>query len=204
MNLSDISTGTQINIYVQLNESKKICATCHAIGPLDDGLVVTRPFYRKVPLNHLTDFTFSIRDKGNNEYSFICNSIDCMDKYNRKFSLMRGLQGIDMSENRMAERYPIWKRAKAHLEQKDDVSVILYDISMRGISIIVADENVFEIGDELHVSFKEADKTRHLTIEATIVRRFNVENYTALGCKTTNMDPAVMGYIAGLKERYNK
>ena len=68
MDITDFSTGTEITIYIPILD-KMIPAVCKVVGPRGDGIMVTQPKYKGVPLNEMHDFSFSIHDKDNNSRS---------------------------------------------------------------------------------------------------------------------------------------
>lgn len=203
MDLGEISTGTEITIYFEM-ENRVMQALCRAIGPLNKGLIVTKPLYNGMPLGLVRDFSFSIRDKGNNQHKFKCALIQPVKKWNNKFYYMEGLEGLDLSDHRRAIRYPVGLWGIAYVHAGTDAKVLVYDISMRGISLVVERNAVFSIGDSIHISFKEKNKAHHLNVTADVVRKFQVDDFDAIGCRITEMGTDYMAFATKVKSTYLK
>ncbi|MCR5770835.1 MAG: PilZ domain-containing protein [Butyrivibrio sp.] len=201
MDITAFSTGTDITIYIPIMD-KMIPALCKVIGPREQGIMVTQPKYKGVPLNEMHDFSFSIHDKDFNRYNFRCSLIRPIPELNNMFYYMEGLQGIDPRNYRRAERYPVGIMGVAHSGVSKDVHVVIYDISMRGISFAMEREAVFRLGEDVTVVFQEKEHNKHLNIQASIVRKFSLDEYEAVGCKMHNLEPDVMAFINWLKEQH--
>ncbi|WP_026508868.1 PilZ domain-containing protein [Butyrivibrio sp. MC2013] len=203
MDLNDISTGTEITIYIQIM-NVTIQAVCNAIGPLGEGLIVTQPRYRGVPLNQMEHFRFSITDSWNNRYDFRCALIRPVQKWNNRFYYMEGLEGMDMSELRHAARYPVGIEGVAHVGMEDDDRVLIYDISMRGFSIVALQRGAYKLGDTVEVTFRDNPNPHRITMQGEVVRIFVVGDFEACGCHITQMGTDVMSFITHVKEVYEK
>lgn len=201
MDITDFSTGTEITIYIPILD-KMIPAVCKVVGPRGQGIMVTQPRYKGVPLNEMHDFSFSIHDKDNNKYNFICSLIQPISQLGNMFYYMEGLQGIDTRNYRRAERYPVGIMGTAYTGKERDVQVVVYDISMRGISFAMEREAVFRIGDEVTITFQEKERSRHLVVQATVVRKFSLDEIEAVGCRMHDMGTDVMAFIKKVKDRY--
>ena len=201
MDITDFSTGTEITIYIPILD-KMIPAVCKVVGPRGQGIMVTQPRYKGVPLNEMHDFSFSIHDKDNNKYNFTCSLIQPISQLGNMFYYMEGLQGIDTRNYRRAERYPVGIMGTAYTGKERDVQVVVYDISMRGISFAMEREAVFRIGDEVTITFQEKERSRHLVVQATVVRKFSLDEFEAVGCRMHDMGTAVMAFIKKVKDRY--
>lgn len=201
MDITDFSTGTEITIYIPIMD-KMIPAVCKVIGPRENGIMVTQPRYKGVPLNEMHDFSFSIHDRDYNRYNFKCSLIQPISSLGNKFYYMEGLQGIDKRNYRKAERYPVGILGSAFSGQRKDVQVVIYDISMRGISFAMEREAVFRLGEEVTVTFQENERSRHLVVEAQIVRKFSLDEYEAVGCRMHNIGTDVMAYVKKVKDRF--
>lgn len=201
MDITDFSTGTEITIYIPILD-KMIPAVCKVVGPRGQGIMVTQPRYKGVPLNEMHDFSFSIHDKDNNKYNFTCSLIQPISQLGNMFYYMEGLQGIDTRNYRRAERYPVGIMGTAYTGKERDVQVVVYDISMRGISFAMEREAVFRIGDEVTITFQEKERSRHLVVQATVVRKFSLDEFEAVGCRMHDMGTDVMAFIKKVKDRY--
>ena len=201
MDITDFSTGTEITIYIPIMD-KMIPAVCSVVGPRDEGIMVTQPRYKGVPLNEMHDFSFSIHDKDFNRYNFKCSLIQPIAQLNNRFYYMEGLQGIDTKNYRKAKRYPVGIMGTAYAGKGRDAQVVIYDISMRGISFAMEREAVFRIGDDVTITFQEKERSRHLVIQAQIVRKFSLDDYEAVGCRMHDIGTDVMAFIKKVKDRY--
>lgn len=201
MDITDFSTGTEITIYIPILD-KMIPAVCKVVGPRGDGIMVTQPKYKGVPLNEMHDFSFSIHDKDNNKYNFVCSLIQPISQLGNMFYYMEGLKGIDTKNYRKAARYPVGIKGSAYVGKEADVQVVIYDISMRGISFVMEREAVFRIGDEVTITFQEKERSRHLVVPATVVRKFSLDEFEAYGCRMHDMGTDVMAFVKKVKDRY--
>ena len=203
MDITDFSTGTEITIYIPILD-KLIPANCKVVGPRGQGIMVTQPKYKGVPLNEMRDFSFSIHDKDNNKYNFKCSLIQPIPQLNNMFYYMEGLMGIDTANYRKAERYPVGIKGTAYKGKERDVQVVVYDISMRGISFVMERESVFRVGDEVTITFQEKERSRHLVVQAQVVRKFSLDEFEAVGCRMHDMGTDVMAFVKKVKDRFTK
>ena len=90
----------------------------------------------------------------------------------------------------------------AYTGKERDVQVVVYDISMRGISFAMEREAVFRIGDEVTITFQEKERSRHLVVQATVVRKFSLDEFEAVGCRMHDMGTDVLAFIKKVTDRY--
>jgi hypothetical protein len=52
------------------------------------------------------------------------------------------------------------------------------------------------------ITFQEKERSRHLVIQAQIVRKFSLDDYEAVGCRMHDIGTDVMAFIKKVKDRY--
>ena len=202
MNIVDLVSGTNITIST-LIDNMPVTLKTKAISVIDGALLVAPLKYHGVPIPAATHATASaIVMPANQAHYFNLDSILPYENWNDTYYLLRGSEIITEVENqRKAERFVINVLGKAVINHNTTVSAIVYDISIRGLSLLLGKMATANVGDMIRLTFKPEGYSKPFEMTLTVVRNFKIGTYDAVGCKMRGIDSSLMSYIISVKKQ---
>lgn len=201
MNITELAPGTQITVSV-LIDNMHVNLKTTAIYVFEDALLVSPLKYRGTPIPASTHGTATALLPNNQSTSFFLNSIVPYENWNDVYYLVKGSEIItEVSNKRKAERYVTNTLGKLTLAHNNTMSAIIYDISIKGVSLLLGKTTAIKNGDSFTLSFKPEGFARTIEVPLVVVRCFNMGTYSAVGCKMRGIDSQLMSYIISLKKR---
>lgn len=207
MNITELAPGTQITVSILIDDMQVNIKTS-AIYVFEDALLVSPLKYHGAPIPAFTQGSATALLPNNYSTSFYLSSIVPYENWNDVYYLIKGSEIItEFSNKRKAERYVTNSLGKLTLAHNHTMSAIIYDVSIKGVSLLLGKTTSIKIGDQFTLTFKPEGFTKTIEVPLVVVRSFKVGTYSAVGCKMRGIDPQLMSYIISLKkqkEEYRK
>ncbi len=202
MNITDLVAGTNLTVST-LIDNMPVTLKATAISVINDSLLVSPLKYHGVPIPASTHATAeAITMPLNQKHQFTLDSVLPYANWNDIYYLLRGTEIITAIENqRKAERYVVNVLGKAILQHNTTVSAIVYDISVRGLSLLLGKNATASVGEMIKLFFKPQGYSRTFELNLIVVRNFKLGTYDAVGCKIRGIDSALMSYIMDVKKQ---
>lgn len=202
MNITELIAGTELTVSV-LIDNMPVNLKTKAISVMDGALLVGPLKYHGVPIPAATQATAdAIIQPVGEKHSFNVESVVPYENWNDTYYLLKGTEIITEVENqRKAERYVINVLGKAVINHNTTVSAIIYDISIRGLSLLLGKSATAKPGDIVRLTFKPADYSKPFEITLTVIRNFKIGTYDAVGCKMRGIEASLMSYIINVKKQ---
>ncbi len=202
MKIYNIPYGTKITINMVHNRtSYTVEAT--VLTRYGDGILITPILCggELVDICNSANFEFTEQITGI-KHLFQLDNISRVDFAGTDFHVAAGREVIVAENQRKAERYKVQLMGNAVINKTDALSVVIYDISMRGFSLLVGKSSNCNVGDRVKVDFFKDSKSLKLTLSGVIVRRFTVGGYEAVGCEIENITTGVLGFVMEKKKEH--
>ncbi len=202
MNITELIAGTELTVSV-LIDNMPVTLKTKAISVMDGALLVGPLKYHGVPIPAATQATAdAIILPVGEKHSFNVESLVPYENWNDTYYLLKGTEIITEVENqRKAERYVINVLGKAVINHNTTVSAIIYDISIRGLSLLLGKSATAKPGDIVRLTFKPAGYSKPFEITLTVIRNFKIGTYDAVGCKMRGIEASLMSYIINVKKQ---
>ncbi len=202
MNITELIAGTELTVSV-LIDNMPVNLKTKAISVMDGALLVGPLKYHGVPIPAATQATAdAIIQPVGEKHSFNVESVVPYENWNDTYYLLKGTEIITEVENqRKAERYVINVLGKAVINHNTTVSAIIYDISIRGLSLLLGKSATAKPGDIVRLTFKPAGYSKPFEITLTVIRNFKIGTYDAVGCKMRGIEASLMSYIINVKKQ---
>ena len=200
MNITDLAQGTELTVST-LIDNMPVNIKTHAISVMDDALLVGPLKYHGQPIPAATQASAMATMPNGHKISFHLESVIPFENWNDTYYLLKGTEAISDSDNqRKAERYVINALSKAVINHVTTTSAIIYDISIRGLSLLLGKTATAKPGDTIRLTYKPAGYSKAFEINLTVVRLFKIGSYDAVGCKMRGIDSHLMSYIISVKK----
>ena len=204
MNIISLAQGTEI-IVSTLIDNMPVNIKTHAITVMDDALLVAPLKYHGQPIPAVTQATAEAALHAGHKTSFHLESVVPFENWNDTYYLLKGTETISDADNqRKAERYVINGLSKAVINHSITTSAIIYDISIRGLSLLLGKNATAKPGDTVRLTFKPNGYTKAFEMNLTVVRLFKIGTYDAVGCKMRGIDSHLMSYVISVKNEKEK
>ncbi len=202
MNIADIIAGTELTVST-LIDNMPVRLKTKAISVMDGALLVEPMKYHGVPIPAATQATAdAVIQPVGEKHSFNLESVVPYENWNDTYYLLRGTEIITEIENqRKAERYVINVLGKAVINHNTTVSAIIYDISIRGLSLLLGKSASANVGDMVRLTFKPEGYSKAFELTLYVVRNFKIGTYEAVGCKMRGIESSLMSYIINVKRQ---
>ncbi len=202
MNITELKIGAELRVST-LIDNMPVTLKTSTISVMDGAMLVGPMKYHGVPIPAATNATAEAVDPETNEkHSFTLESVVPFVNWNDTYYLLRGSEIITTIENqRKAERYVINVLGKAIINHNTTVSAIIYDISIRGLSLLLGKNATAKTGEPIKLFFKPNSYARPFEVNLTVVRNFRIGTYDAVGCKMRGIDSALLSYIMDIKKQ---
>ncbi|WP_026527825.1 PilZ domain-containing protein [Butyrivibrio sp. VCD2006] len=201
MNIISLAPGTKLSVSVLINNTPVVIKT-RAITVLNGSLLVEPLKYMGRPIPAATQAAAMVSFANGEKKCFVLESLIPYTSWNDTYYLLKGTELItDEKNQRKAERFVINSLCKAVINRVTPTSAIIYDISVRGLSLILGKSATAKVGDNMTLAFKPAGQARTFEVNLTVVRNFKVGSYEAVGCKMLGIDSHFMNYILSVKKQ---
>ncbi|WP_026660550.1 PilZ domain-containing protein [Butyrivibrio sp. AC2005] len=202
MNITALAQGTELTVST-LIDNMPVNIKTHAISVMDDALLVTPLKYHGKPIPAATQATaIAVLPPRNMKVSYHLHSIVPYKNWNDTYYLIKGSEIITEIDNqRKAERYVVNALGKAVINHVNTTSAIIYDMSIRGMSLLLGKNAYANEGDMIRLTFKPEGYTKAFEITLKVVRNFKIGTYEAVGCKMRGIDSQLMTYIMYIKKQ---
>ena len=202
MNITELVQGTELTVST-LIDNMPVNIKTNAISVMDDALLVGPLKYHGTPIPAATQATaVAVLPPRNMKVSFHLSSMVPYEHWNDTYYILKGSEIIPEVDNqRKAERYVLNALVNAVINHVNTTSAIIYDISIRGMSLLLGKNAYANPGDGIRLTFKPAGYTKSFEITLTVVRNFKIGTYDAVGCKMRGIDSQLMTYIMTIKKQ---
>lgn len=202
MNITELAQGTKLTVST-LIDNMPVNIKTNAISVMEDALLVGPLKYHGRPIPAVTQATaVAVLPPRNVTVSFHLHSVIPYENWNDTYYLLKGSEIITEVDNqRKAERYVLNALGKAVINHVNTTSAIIYDISIRGMSLLLGRNASAGAGDIIRLTFKPAGYTKAFEITLNVVRNFKIGTYDAVGCKMRGIDSHLMTYILTIKKQ---
>lgn len=205
MNINDISNGSEVKIHASISGHGVVLMT-QAIFGVNSGLLVKPMEYFGKYMQFLEPSQVQIRNKRDGRvYKFMSTSIAPVKTRYGNFHLIRCSSALEPENSRKAERFTIEKLGLFSVNGNtlNLKNCIVYDISLRGISLIIDPSTKCKIGDQIDVKFRYGATLHSYELSTTIVRFFSVKDRPAIGCSISNLNVDLISLLSEKKnEKY--
>jgi hypothetical protein len=204
MKITDIPQTTELMLQLTIDGLPHTCSTT-VLTAYGDGLLVSTVMHNGKAVGFCSGGTFEFTRPCTHEiHRFHVESVSRIELGSTHFHLLRGQDTAVTGQQRKAERYMVQRMGTAVINYTRTINVIVNDISMRGISLLVGQEQKCKVGDEIRLSFFTSGVARRLTLQCKVVRLFNVQGYNAVGCIVKNVDMDYLNFVNEKKAEHNK
>ena len=202
MNITELVSGTELTVSI-LIDNMPVNIKTKAISVMEDALLVEPLKYHGKPIPAATQATaVAVLPPRNLTVSFHLHSVTPFENWSDTYYLLKGSEIISEIDNqRKAERYVLNALGKAVINHVNSTSAIIYDISIRGMSLLLGKNATAKEGDMIRLTFKPAGYTKAFEITLIVVRNFKIGTYDAVGCKMRGIDSQLMTYIMTIKKQ---
>jgi len=201
MNITELTPGTDITIST-LIDNMPVSLKSKIISVMDGAALVSPLKYHGIPIPASTHGTASVVMYGNIKKDFNLESVVPFENWNDTYYLIKGSEVINQADNnRKAERYVVNILGKAVINHNHTTSAIVYDMSIKGISLLLGKGAVANKGDHIQLTFKPEGYLKSIDLSLCVARLFKIGTFDAVGCKIQSIDSTMMGYIIDLKEQ---
>ena len=200
MNINELTPGTDITICI-LIDNMPVNLKAKAISAMNGALLVSPLKYHGVPIPASTCATAEITLYGDIKKAFNIESVVPFENWNDTYYLLKGHEVINQTNNnRKAERYVVNILGKAVINHKVSSSAIIYDISIKGVSLLLGKGVSANLGDTIKLTFKPEGHVRTIELPLTVKRQFQIGTFDAVGCKIMDIDSDMMNYVIDVKK----
>ncbi len=202
MNVSEISNGSAVKIHAAIGGHSIVLMT-EAIFGVSVGLLVKPMEYFGKYMQFLEPSNVEIRNKRDGRvYKFMSTTITPVKTRYGNFHLIRSSSKLEPENTRRAQRFYIEKLGLMSINGNNQNlrNCIIYDISMRGISLILDNYTRLKIGDSLDVMFRYGPTLHNYEVSTVVVRHFEVDGKKAVGCSISNLNVDLIGLIDSKKK----
>lgn len=200
MKIYDIPQATQITINM-VHNNEMVSTRATVLTRYGDGILITPIEGKDGKIDYCgnnANFEFVERFSGI-KHTFRADMISRVDFAGSDFHVINGSEIIVHKEQRRAERYSVELMGSALINEKECLSVVINDISMRGFSLLIGKKIAVNVGDTVKVNFTRTDKAVRLTMTGVVVRNFTVSGMEAIGCEFDSVSPLLLGFIMDKK-----
>ncbi|RKM62302.1 PilZ domain-containing protein [Butyrivibrio sp. CB08] len=197
MKVSEISNGSAVKIHAAIGGHNIVLMT-EAIFGVSVGLLVKPMEYFGKYMQFLEPSNVEIRNKRDGRvYKFMSTTITPVKTRYGNFHLIRSSSKLEPENTRRAQRFYIEKLGLMSVngDNQNLRNCIIYDISMRGISLILDNYTKLKIGDSLDVMFRYGATLHNYEVSTVVVRHFEVDGKRAVGCSISNLNVDLIGLL---------
>ena len=198
MKLSEVMKDSKVKIHAQINGHGILLITKAAIGVRDGLLVESLTYFDQDLVFREPTKVVAVNKRDGRSYEFEAASIGPVTTRYGKFHLIRCPGEGEATNRRKSERYDIDRLGVIRINRGGDMrNALIYDISMKGIALILDSEAPCKVGDHVAVSFRYDPNYFHFyACEATVVRIFSINGQVAIGCRMDSMGPDLITLIS--------
>ena len=197
MNIEEIAPGTPLTVNLLVN-SLPVSIKTKAVMPFEGGLLVEPLVYQGQSIEaesvgSLDPFT----GPDGASHLFRIDNLIPVHNWGKTFHKLYGAEIVNASNNkRKAERYVINMLGKAVINHTISTNVIVYDISMRGISLMLGKIPIkVKAGDQIALTFRKDDRAKPFNVNCRVMREFMVGTYSTVGCQMNGISPELLAFI---------
>lgn len=198
MNVNDIANGSEVKIHAAIGGHSIVVMT-EAIFGVSAGLLVKPMEYFGKYMQFLEPSQISIRNKRDGRvYKFMSTTITPIKTRYGNFHLIKSSSRLEPENSRKAERFYIEKLGLMSVNGNNQnlKNCVVYDISMRGISLIIDKNTKLRPGDRLDVMFRYGATLHNYEVSTVVVRNFTVGEKNAVGCTISNLNVDLIGLLS--------
>ena len=168
------------------------------------GLLVKRIQENGVDIETHQESQVTVRNRGDNRiYVFAVQSVTPTNSDYGVVHVLKIEAVATIQSLRKAERVDMLSKGEV-ITPKGKFNVVIYDLSVRGISMIIGDKSICAVGDVLSVSFYVGQDFHKYEAQAEVVRFFQVKGKDAIGCRLRGMPVDVIGLVDRKKAELSK
>ncbi len=206
MVVGDIANGSEVKIYAAISGHSIVLIT-EAIFGVSAGLLVKPMEYFGKYMQLLEPSQVQVKNKRDGRiYKFISTTITPVKTRYGYFHLIRCSSKLEPENSRRAERFHIEKLGLMSINGDKTYlhNCIVYDISMRGVAIILDNSTTCKPGDNVDLMFHYGDTLHSYELNTVVVRNFMLHDKNAVGCSISNLNVDIIGLLSAKKnEKYN-
>ena len=202
MTVNEISNGSLVKIHAAIGGHSIVLMT-EAIFGVSVGLLVKPMEYFGKYMQFLEPSKIEIRNKRDGRvYKFQSTTITPVKTRYGNFHLIRSESSLKPENSRRAERFFIDRLGLMSVNGNSTnlKNCIIYDISMRGIALILDAHTRLKIGDQLDVMFRYGPTLHNYEVSTVVVRYFEVDGKRAVGCSISNISVDLIGLVDSKKK----
>ena len=203
MKITSIPQMTEINIKM-VCQGTEIKSSTRVLTSYGEGILVTPITLNGQVINYCSTGSLEYEDPFTGEvHTFILDSIARTDFNGVDFHVLTGKENTIVDRKRKAERYMVQKMGAAVINKKRTANMMVNDISVRGISLVIGNDNSVNVGDQIKITFMR-DVAKKLTVNCRVVRLFDIHGLKAAGCVFTDVSTDIITYVHEKKEEYKE
>ena len=205
MKVSEIANGSAVKIHAAIGEHSVVLMT-EAIFGVSAGLLVRPMEYFGKYMQFLEPSNVEIRNKRDGRvYKFMATTITPVKTRYGYFHLIRSSSMLEPENSRRAQRFSIEKLGVMSING-DKVNLkncIVYDISVRGMALILDNIVKIKVGDTLDVRFTYDSTLHNYEVSTVVVRQFTIDGKRAVGCSIPKPSVDLIGLLDSKKKQQN-
>ena len=203
MKVSEISNGSAVKIHASISGHNIVLMT-EAVFGVSAGLLVKPMEYFGKYMQFLEPSNVQIKNKRDGRvYRFMSTTITPVKTRYGYFHLIRSSSMLQPENSRRAQRFNIEKLGilSVNGDNQNLKNCIVYDISMRGMAIILDNYTKLKAGDNLRVRFTYGPTLHSYEVSCVVVRFFDIDGKRAVGCSISNLNVDLIGLLDAKKKQ---
>lgn len=207
MKVSEVSNGSAVKIHASIGGHSIVLMT-EAVFGVSAGLLVKPMEYFGKYMQFLEPSNVEIKNKRDGRvYRFMSTTITPVKTRYGYFHLIRCSSMLQPENSRRAQRFNIEKLGLMSVngDNQNLKNCIVYDVSMRGMAIILDIYTKLKVGDNLRVRFTYGATLHNYEVSCLVVRHFDIDGKRAVGCSISNLNVDLIGLLdSKRKQQYSE
>ncbi|MBP3279291.1 MAG: PilZ domain-containing protein [Butyrivibrio sp.] len=203
MKVSEVSNGSAVKIHASIGGHHIVIMT-EAVFGVSAGLLVKPMEYFGKYMQFLEPSNVEIKNKRDGRvYRFMSTTITPVKTRYGYFHIIRSSSMLQPENSRRAQRFNIEKLGilSVNGDNQNLKNCIVYDISMRGMAIILDNYTKLKTGDNLRVRFTYGPTLHSYEVSCVVVRFFDIDGKRAVGCSISNLNVDLIGLLDSKKKQ---
>ena len=203
MKVSEVANGSAVKIHASISGHNIVLMT-EAVFGVSAGLLVKPMEYFGKYMQFLEPSNVEIKNKRDGRvYRFMSTTITPVKTRYGYFHLIRSSSMLQPENSRRAQRFNIEKLGIMSIngDHQNLKNCIVYDISMRGMALILDNYTKVKVGDNIRVRFTYGPTLHSYEVSCTVVRHFDIDGKRAVGLSISNLNVDLIGLLDAKKKQ---
>lgn len=199
MKINDMNMGKKITLNLMHN-NQEYKVEVSVITKYGDGVLITPVTVDGELVDYCSNANFVYEEEYTGiKHRFKVDSLNRVDFSGTDFHVLCGREIKEDSNQRKAERYIVELPGRVQINGRAPKSVVIHDVSLRGMSLMVGNGCDFKTGDRVRVVFNKDKASSQIDLYGSVVRMFNIGNRAAAGVVLKNFSADYISFVMSTK-----